>query len=74
MMHVADAHGLVHVTISSPAPNAVGDTVAGLTRCGRWWVWASMKVGYHYGDIVVEMGYVFTSPTCLACIDDRHPR
>lgn len=68
MMRVVDAHGIVHIAKSTPGPNAAGDVVAGTTACHRWWTWSSMKVGYHYGDNVINVDYSTAAPSCLGCL------
>lgn len=67
MMRVVDTSGVVHVAESQPAREG-GDTFAGLTRCDRWWAWATTNV---IDDNILLMNYSTGAPTCLACANER---
>lgn len=66
-----DRAGVIHHVTSTPGPSVEGNLVAGTTRCGRWWVWTSMKGNYFYTDELLEADYAFGALTCLVCVDGR---
>lgn len=70
-MRVVDAQGLVHVATSRPKTVdglSDGDVYTGKTRCGRWWVWTTMRITA--GD-VLRVAYSNKAPTCLGCVHER---
>lgn len=67
MMRVRDTYAVVHVAQTSPGRNPDGRGRCGVTSCGRWYAWESMKTTFNVHKDIDLATHSTDAVTCLWC-------